>query len=89
MTDCMEMNAISEHYGTAPAAVMAVEAGADLVLISHSRDRQLAAIAALERAVREGRITEARIDASIAGCSRSRSGAACLRRGQVRRPRMR
>lgn len=66
MTDCMEMNAISEHYGTAPAAVMAVEAGADLVLISHSRDRQLAAITALERAVQEGRITEARIDASVA-----------------------
>ncbi|MFD0692556.1 glycoside hydrolase family 3 protein [Paenibacillus sp. GCM10027628] len=66
MTDCMEMNAIAEHYGTVPAAVMAVEAGADLILISHSRDRQIAAIAAIERAVREGRLTEARIDASVA-----------------------
>ncbi|MBD0382682.1 beta-N-acetylhexosaminidase [Paenibacillus sedimenti] len=65
MTDCMEMNAIAEHYGTVEAAVMAVEAGADLILISHSRDRQLDAIAAIERAVREGRLTEARIDASV------------------------
>jgi beta-N-acetylhexosaminidase len=65
MTDCMEMNAISEHYGTVAAAVMAVEAGADLVLISHSRDRQIGAMAAIEQAVREGRIAEAQIDASV------------------------
>jgi len=65
MTDCMEMNAISEHYGTVEAAVMAVEAGADLVLISHRLDRQIGAIEAIERAVREGRLTEARIDASV------------------------
>ncbi|CAN7732477.1 beta-N-acetylhexosaminidase [Paenibacillus sp. LjRoot153] len=65
MTDCMEMNAISEHYGTVAAAVMAVEAGADLVLISHRRDLQVGAIAAIEQAVREGRITEAHIDASV------------------------
>jgi beta-N-acetylhexosaminidase len=65
MTDCMEMHAISEHYGTVAAAVMAVEAGADLVLISHRRDLQIGAIAAIEQAVREGRITEAQIDASV------------------------
>ncbi|SDN39563.1 beta-N-acetylhexosaminidase [Paenibacillus sp. yr247] len=65
MTDCMEMNAISEHYGTVAASVMAIEAGADLVLISHSRDRQIGAIAAIEQAVHEGRLTEARIDASV------------------------
>jgi beta-N-acetylhexosaminidase len=65
MTDCMEMNAISEHYGTVEAAVMAVEAGADLLLISHSRERQIGAIEAIERAVREGRLSEARIDASV------------------------
>ncbi|CAN7258407.1 beta-N-acetylhexosaminidase [Paenibacillus sp. LjRoot56] len=65
MTDCMEMHAISEHYGTVAAAVMAVEAGADLVLISHRRDLQVGAIAAIEQAVREGRISEAHIDASV------------------------
>ncbi|MDR6881031.1 glycoside hydrolase family 3 N-terminal domain-containing protein [Bacillus sp. 3255] len=65
MTDCMEMNAIAEHYGTVAASVMAIEAGADLVLISHRLDRQIGAIAAIEQAVREGRISEARIDASV------------------------
>nr|WP_223067124.1 beta-N-acetylhexosaminidase [Paenibacillus caui] len=64
-TDCMEMNAIAEHYGTVEAAVMAVEAGADMVLISHRRDRQQGAFEALEQAVREGRISEERIDASV------------------------
>ncbi|UKS25241.1 beta-N-acetylhexosaminidase [Paenibacillus sp. HWE-109] len=65
MTDCMEMHAISEHYGTVEASVMAVEAGADLILISHRRDLQISAIAAIEQAVSEGRITEAQIDASV------------------------
>nr|WP_083537289.1 MULTISPECIES: beta-N-acetylhexosaminidase [unclassified Paenibacillus] len=65
MTDCMEMNAIADHFGTAEAAVMAVEAGADLVLISHRHDRQLRAWELLLQAVREGRITEERIDESV------------------------
>ncbi|MEC0227848.1 beta-N-acetylhexosaminidase [Paenibacillus alba] len=65
MTDCMEMHAISEHYGTVSASVMAVEAGADLILISHRRDLQIEAIAAIEQAVSEGRLTEAQIDASV------------------------
>ncbi|MFD2614123.1 beta-N-acetylhexosaminidase [Paenibacillus gansuensis] len=65
MTDCMEMKAISDHYGTVNAAVMAVEAGADLVLISHSFELQAGAAAALAEAVRSGRISEARIDESV------------------------
>lgn len=66
MTDCMEMNAIAEHYGTVAASVMAIEAGADLVLISHRLDRQIGAIDAIEQAVKEGRLSESRIDASVA-----------------------
>ncbi|WP_283656240.1 MULTISPECIES: beta-N-acetylhexosaminidase [unclassified Paenibacillus] len=65
MTDCMEMNAIAEHYGTVEASVMAIEAGADMILISHRADRQLAAIAAIGRAVAEGRLSEARLDVSV------------------------
>ncbi|BCG58233.1 beta-N-acetylhexosaminidase [Paenibacillus sp. URB8-2] len=64
-TDCMEMNAIAEHFGTAPASVMAVEAGADLVLVSHRLDRQLGAIGAIELAVNEGRLSTERIDESV------------------------
>ncbi|ANE48208.1 beta-glucosidase [Paenibacillus swuensis] len=65
MTDCMEMKAIADHYGTVHAAVMAVEAGADLVLISHSLELQAGAAAALVEAVRSGRISEERIDQSV------------------------
>ncbi|PUA37914.1 beta-N-acetylhexosaminidase [Paenibacillus elgii] len=65
LTDCMEMQAIAAHYGTVEAAVMAVEAGADIVLISHSRELQEGALDALLEAVRSGRISEERIDASV------------------------
>jgi beta-N-acetylhexosaminidase len=65
MTDCMEMNAIADHFGTVEAAVLAVEAGADLVLVSHRYDRQQGTIEALLQAVREGRLSEERIDRSV------------------------
>lgn len=65
MTDCMEMKAIADHYGTVAAAVLAVEAGADCVLISHRHDLQEEAIEALVAAVESGRLSEARIDESV------------------------
>jgi len=66
MTDCMEMHAISKHYGTVEASVMAVEAGADIVLISHTHEWQAGAIDAILKAVESGRLTEERIDQSVA-----------------------
>ncbi|WP_442601766.1 beta-N-acetylhexosaminidase [Paenibacillus sp. KN14-4R] len=65
MTDCMEMEAIATHYGTVEAAVMAVEAGADMILISHRQDRQIGAIEAIVQAVEKGLIAESRIDESV------------------------
>ncbi|MDQ0659070.1 beta-N-acetylhexosaminidase [Paenibacillus sp. W2I17] len=65
VTDCMEMDAIAVNYGTVDAAVMAVEAGADLVLISHTAKLQAEAFEALLAAVRSGRISERRIDESV------------------------
>lgn len=65
VTDCMEMDAIALNYGTVDAAVMAVEAGADLVLISHTAKLQAEAFDALLAAVRSGRISERRIDESV------------------------
>lgn len=47
LTDCMEMAAISERYSPEQATQMAVMAGADLVLWSHTPERQVAAIAGL------------------------------------------
>lgn len=65
VTDCMEMNAITQEIGVGEAVVRAVLAGADLLLVSHTYESQLEAVAALERAVAAGRLTEERLDASI------------------------
>ncbi|WP_339283326.1 beta-N-acetylhexosaminidase [Paenibacillus sp. FSL R5-0486] len=58
ITDCLEMHAISKPYGVAEAAVRAVEAGADLILVSHTLQDQVAALEAIVEGVRTGRISE-------------------------------
>jgi len=65
VTDCMEMNAVTQGIGVGEAVVRAVLAGADLLLVSHTYDSQLEAVAALECAVADGRLTEDRIDDSV------------------------
>lgn len=54
ITDCLEMRAISAGVGVAQGAVDAVKAGADIVLISHRYDRQMAGLTALRAAVERG-----------------------------------
>ncbi len=51
LSDCMEMKAISETFGTERAAVMALQAGIDLVLVSHHYMRQRGSIEAIQVAV--------------------------------------
>ncbi len=65
ITDDMEMGAIAENFGTSEAAVRAIQAGADLVLVCHSLDRQTESIEAVKQAVQRGEIDEKRIDASV------------------------
>ncbi|HEY5593673.1 MAG TPA: beta-N-acetylhexosaminidase [Nitrospiria bacterium] len=65
VTDDLEMAAISDLHGPGEAAVKAIEAGADLILICHDQDKQLAAIEAVARAVKQKRISEARIEQSL------------------------
>ena len=65
ITDCMEMNGIVGTYGTVPAGVMTIQAGSDQVLVSHDRDKQLEVLKELEKAVNDGRLSEARIDESV------------------------
>lgn len=62
VTDCLEMNAIAETIGVARGAVEAVKGGADLVLVSHRLDRQIAALEAVYDAVLAGEIPQSRID---------------------------
>jgi len=66
VTDCLEMNAIAQGVGVAKGAVEAFLAGADLILVSHQHERQLAAFHALEQAVLDGIISEERINQSVA-----------------------
>lgn len=65
VTDCLEMNAISQTVGVGPGAVQAVKAGADLILVSHTFNWQVEAIEAVIQAVMQGEISEERIDASV------------------------
>lgn len=61
-TDAMDMSAIARQYSAEEAAVRAVEAGADVILMPPSPARAIDGIVA---AVESGRISESRIDASV------------------------
>lgn len=61
VTDCLEMHAITKHYGEGESAVRGLLAGIDLLLISHTRSHQETAFTAVDNAVQEGRIPEATI----------------------------
>ena len=65
ITDDLEMRAIIDHYGIEEAALLAFQAGADVLLICKEHDRQVAAMEALHRAVKDGRISETRLEASL------------------------
>lgn len=62
VTDALVMGAIANHYGKNEAAVMAVEAGADILLMPLDPDGAIAAVVA---AVNTGRLSPERIRASV------------------------
>ena len=62
ITDAMDMSAITEYYGADEAAVMALKAGADMVLMPEDFETAYEGVLA---AVREGVITEDRIYESL------------------------
>lgn len=65
ITDCMEMDAIGNNYSIEEAAIQAIQAGVDIVLVSHTYDKQRRAIDAVIQAVKSGIIPESRIDESF------------------------
>ena len=84
VSDDLRMGAIEQHYGLGEASVLALDAGVDLLLIADDRlpeGRSGAAVAldALARALEEGRLTVAQIDAALARVD-------ALRRRQLRVP---
>ena len=64
-TDDLTMKAVSDTWGMGEAAVMAVEAGCDLLLVCHQSDNLAAAREALLAAVDSGRISAQRLDESV------------------------
>ena len=66
VTDCMEMNAVTDAYGPGESAVQAARAGANLILFSHTREHQEAAYDALLEAARTGRLPLEQVDYSVA-----------------------
>ena len=65
LTDDLEMHAIVDHYGPGDAAVRAVLAGCDVLLICKDREREIAAFDSVEKAVASGTIATARLDQSV------------------------
>ena len=65
ITDDMEMGAIAENFGTREAAVRAIKAGADIVLVCHSLEKQTQSFEAVKKAVEQGEIDEERINESV------------------------
>jgi beta-N-acetylhexosaminidase len=70
LTDDLEMHAIVDHYGPGDAAVRALLAGCDMLLICKEREREIAAFEAVEKAVASGAIDTARLDQSVARIQR-------------------
>lgn len=65
ITDCMEMKAIADYYGTVEAVVDSIKAGADMVCVCHTLETQKGCIEAIKDAVSSGLISEKRIDDAV------------------------
>lgn len=62
VSDAFDMGGLTEHFDVGEAAVRAIEAGEDQVMLSPNVD---VAIAAVKAAVKSGRISESHIDESV------------------------
>jgi beta-glucosidase-like glycosyl hydrolase len=62
VTDAFDMGGLTEHFDAGEAAVRAIEAGEDMILMPANAD---AAMDGVKKAVESGRIPMSRIDASV------------------------
>ena len=65
VTDDMTMGAITENYNLGEAAVKAVNAGCDIILVCHGYNNQVAVINALLSAAENNMISNNKIDESV------------------------
>ncbi len=71
-TDCLQMDAIAKGIGTQRAAVEALAAGADCVLLSHDPDLTARTVEAIARAIEEGKLARTRLEEAYARVLRLR-----------------
>ncbi|MCC8162847.1 MAG: glycoside hydrolase family 3 protein, partial [Lachnospiraceae bacterium] len=62
ITDSMQMEAITDRWSSAEAAVLAVKAGVDVILMPENLEE---AVAGIQEALQSGAITEERITQSV------------------------
>jgi len=72
VTDDLEMGAITRHYEPQEAALLALEAGADLLLCCHTPSLLPRCLEALRRALRRGAISERRVRQALIRTERLR-----------------
>ncbi|KAF4967391.1 hypothetical protein FSARC_5049 [Fusarium sarcochroum] len=73
ISECLEMDALSQDIGIQNGAVMALEAGCDLILLCRSLDIQLEAIRGLGLGISNGITTRERLQISISRINRLKS----------------
>ena len=81
VTDGLEMRGISAHYSPGEAVVKALQAGADMMLLSLD---EITAIQEVERAVQRGVISENRIDQSVRKILAKKKQAGLFKSSKVR-----
>lgn len=57
ISDCLEMQAIADTTGTEQGAVLALQAGNDLILVSHTYALQKGSLEALKQAIESGEVS--------------------------------
>ncbi len=62
MTDCLEMKAIQTYFTTKKGVAMAISAGADLAMVSHTKEIQIEAISYLKQEILHHNIPISLID---------------------------
>ena len=64
LSDCLMMDAIAKEYGEVSGSVAAVQAGVDMVFISHDASLAAQGARAVQQALADGRLSQAEFDAS-------------------------
>ena len=74
LTDCLEMNAVSQTVGVAEGALRALQSGADMPIISHTYSEQIKAIDRIEQAVLDGELGHDVIEKALERISKVKKG---------------